>query len=198
MADPSDDALPARNPPISNPLFEIWRLSRRTSAVMDEALHGEQTGSDFGLYSLLRNLGTTTTTELADLTGSGLSTISQQLRRLEERGHLRRTPHPDDGRSTLVSLTQEGRDLHGKASPGFGMLIQDLREELGDEDYGVVMIGLRRLDEALCRLLGVETEGLPLPPVSSVPVAGPRLTPDQLREVQRFADWVVWRDDHEG
>ena len=198
MSEPAEDAPPPRHPPISNPLFEIWRLTRRTAAAVDAALHDEQTGSDFGLYSLLRNLGTTTTTEIADLTGSGVSTISQQLRRLEERGHLRRSPNPDDRRSTLVALTEEGRDLHAKASPGFGMLVADLVEELGEQDHAAVMYGLRRLDEALCVLLGVDLEGLSLPPLTPPSAVRSDLTPEQRREVEQFTDWVVWRDGDRG
>lgn len=189
------DSLPDRHPPIANPMFEIWRLSRRTGALVDASLNGEQTASDFGLYSLIRNLGSTTATELAELTGSGISTISQQLRRLEERGHLTRTPHPDDGRSTLVALTDAGRDLHGKAGPGYGMLEADLRDELG-EDGPMVMYALRQLDEALCRLLGIELDdAASVPRFDALPLDHGTLSADQMAEVRRFIAWVRWRDD---
>lgn len=189
----SDDS-PARGEPIANPLFEVWRLARRTEAVMDAEMADVTTASDFALYSLLRSLGSTTATELAGVMTVGMSTVSQQLRRLERRGHLERRPNPDDGRSWLVSLTGAGLAQHDRASPAFGELRDRLRDELAD-DHDLVMWGMRRLDEALCRLLDVELpDTVPLPVVDTVPLPATSLDAGQVREVQDFVAWLRWRD----
>src|SRR5579885_2190711 len=47
-------------------------------------------------------------TELADELGMPLTTASDVVRRLESRGHVRRSPNPDDGRSFLFELTARG------------------------------------------------------------------------------------------
>jgi DNA-binding MarR family transcriptional regulator len=47
-------------------------------------------------------------TELAEQLGMPLTTASDVVRRLESRGHVRRRPNPDDGRSFLFELTARG------------------------------------------------------------------------------------------
>jgi DNA-binding MarR family transcriptional regulator len=43
--------------------------------------------------------------------------VSNQLHRLERAGFIRRVPDSDDGRSTLVELTGEGRALVRRVGP---------------------------------------------------------------------------------
>jgi DNA-binding MarR family transcriptional regulator len=47
-------------------------------------------------------------TELSAELGLPLTTASDVVRRLEGRGHVRRRPNPDDGRSFLFELTARG------------------------------------------------------------------------------------------
>ncbi len=60
------------------------------------------------LLSLLDEQGPSTVGHLAERDGVSQPTATQSVHRLVERGWLRRDPHPDDGRATLVSLTEEG------------------------------------------------------------------------------------------
>lgn len=39
------------------------------------------------------------------------------LKRLEREGHVRRIPHPDDGRARLILLTERGRDFWESLQP---------------------------------------------------------------------------------
>lgn len=54
---------------------------------------------------------------LAMLAGSELSRLSHLMRRLEQRGLVRREPDPADRRFTLAVLTTEGQALAIKAAP---------------------------------------------------------------------------------
>lgn len=56
--------------------------------------------------------------ELAALSDMTLSHLSRVVTRLEKNGWVNRTPDPDDGRSTLAALTEEGWQLVQKAAPG--------------------------------------------------------------------------------
>src|SRR5258708_1826964 len=47
--------------------------------------------------------------DLAQLMQVEIPTVSRQLKSLAERGLIHREPHPDDGRSTLVSFTPKGK-----------------------------------------------------------------------------------------
>lgn len=55
--------------------------------------------------------------ELAVHTASTLSRLSNVVIRLEKRGWVRRAPDPTDGRSTLVTLTEEGWATVTAAAP---------------------------------------------------------------------------------
>jgi DNA-binding MarR family transcriptional regulator len=63
-------------------------------------------------YPVLSGLGRTGPCSAADLAGEiGLdrSGVTRRATRLEEAGLLRREPDPDDGRATLLALTEAGR-----------------------------------------------------------------------------------------
>ncbi|WP_449385501.1 MarR family winged helix-turn-helix transcriptional regulator [Cellulomonas soli] len=56
--------------------------------------------------------------ELADTANVTLSHLSRIVARLEQRGWVRRTPDPADGRYTLAILTDEGWDKVVASAPG--------------------------------------------------------------------------------
>src|SRR5689334_19419075 len=64
--------------------------------------------SDYGALSLIGARGEMRLTGLAGELGLPLTTASDVVRRLEGRGHVRRRPNPDDGRSFLFELTARG------------------------------------------------------------------------------------------
>ena len=55
---------------------------------------------------------------LADLANSSLSRLSHLVKRLEERGLVRREPDPADGRFTIAILTDKGFRALAEAAPG--------------------------------------------------------------------------------
>ncbi|WP_431676766.1 MarR family winged helix-turn-helix transcriptional regulator [Kitasatospora sp. KL5] len=56
--------------------------------------------------------------ELAVLADGSLSRLSHVVKRLEQRGWVRRTPDPEDGRYTLALLTPSGWDKVVATAPG--------------------------------------------------------------------------------
>jgi DNA-binding MarR family transcriptional regulator len=62
----------------------------------------------YGMLSLIGARGPVRLTELAAELGKPLTTASDVVRRLEGRGHVRRTPNPEDARSFLFELTAKG------------------------------------------------------------------------------------------
>src|SRR5215813_9803287 len=55
---------------------------------------------------------------LATWAGASLPRLSQVVSRLEQRGWIRRTPDPADGRYTLATLTSHGQAKATQAAPG--------------------------------------------------------------------------------
>jgi DNA-binding MarR family transcriptional regulator len=56
--------------------------------------------------------------ELAALANGSLSRLSHVVARLEQRGWVRRSPHPDNGRVTLATLTEDGWAKVVDTAPG--------------------------------------------------------------------------------
>jgi DNA-binding MarR family transcriptional regulator len=54
---------------------------------------------------------------LAEVTNASLSRLSRVVKRLEDRGLVRREPDPSDGRFTLAILTDEGLQTIVEAAP---------------------------------------------------------------------------------
>jgi DNA-binding MarR family transcriptional regulator len=71
------------------------------------------------------------------------------VRRLEKRGHAERTPNPDDRRSFLVELTEDGQKLLGQARPRFRSLALAVEARLGGAQITGLRGGLGELREAI-------------------------------------------------
>lgn len=68
--------------------------------------------------------------QLAEWTEGSLPRLSQVASRLEKAGWLERRPDPDDGRSTLATLTDEGFAVLAAAAPGH---VAEVRRLVFDE-----------------------------------------------------------------
>jgi DNA-binding MarR family transcriptional regulator len=114
--------------------LETWRSLHLMMSLLPARL-GEQLQRDSGLsfleYYVLAGLSdqpnhTMRLSRLAVLANSELSRLSHLVRRLEDRGLVRRETDPDDGRFTNAILTPEGYDELVKAAPGHVELVRKL------------------------------------------------------------------------
>ena len=105
---------------------EAWLALASTLIRLPSALD-EQLRRDAGIshfeYQVLANLSqvpdrTLRMSMLATRTEGSLPRLSQVVARLEQRGWVRRTPDPADGRYTLAILTDEGWTKVAEAAPG--------------------------------------------------------------------------------
>ena len=65
--------------------------------------------SSYWLASWLAEADSLRVSELADLLGTDLSTVSRQVQAAERAGLVQRQPDPQDGRASRVRLTRHGR-----------------------------------------------------------------------------------------
>ena len=80
-------------------------------------MQGSEAGEDFLLYTLLALGGEPSPTALAQRMGAPLTTVSDRLNRLVERGHAERIKNPLDGSSALFRLSDEGWKASAPCSP---------------------------------------------------------------------------------
>ncbi|TFB84130.1 MarR family transcriptional regulator [Cryobacterium algoricola] len=107
-----------------SPMAVIGRLNRAAIAVESRladtfARHALDSASFDVLATLLRSGAPyrITPVELARDAMISTSAVAQRLNKLETRGLVRRAANPNDGRGTLVTLTDSGRELIEAALP---------------------------------------------------------------------------------
>jgi DNA-binding MarR family transcriptional regulator len=98
-------------------LFDFFVTSQRLRRVLTDALADAGMRPDeYAVYSLLLEKGPVTATEMAEMLGMPLTTVLDYLRALDRAGHLVRTAHPFDGRSTELSLNRSGLAAQKRAN----------------------------------------------------------------------------------
>jgi MarR family transcriptional regulator, organic hydroperoxide resistance regulator len=104
----------------STPGFLVWRLSMKWRVAVDRAVgplgltHAQYAllGSLFGME---RSGVRPSQRELADHTGLEALYVSKLARTLESAGLIERARDPEDSRAVRLSLTDQGRDVTGRA-----------------------------------------------------------------------------------
>ncbi len=133
------------------PLVRLARLAVLIEAFQQEVLEPfELTPSDYSVLAALRRAG-----EPYELSPSGLYSrlerssggMTKMLKRLAERGFLRRAPDPDDGRASRIRLTRSGIAVQERVFNAFLSASEDLLAPLPREK-------LREVDGSLRGLLG--------------------------------------------
>ncbi|MFE7752521.1 MarR family winged helix-turn-helix transcriptional regulator [Streptomyces sp. NPDC057428] len=89
-------------------LAVFLRRARASSGEMAREVHPDLESAAYGLLVRLESTGPQRATDLAAYFGVGKATMSRQLRALEVLGLVVRANDPDDGRASLVRLTDEG------------------------------------------------------------------------------------------
>ncbi|MEU1885348.1 MarR family transcriptional regulator [Micromonospora rifamycinica] len=84
----------------------ITRLNRR---VRQARPVGDLTVTQLSALTSLRLAGALTPRELADVERVQPPTMTKIVAKLEDRGLVRRTPHPTDGRQVILAATEGGR-----------------------------------------------------------------------------------------
>jgi len=107
---------------------ELAMLAGRfTRAVTHTATHEVPTAS-LRLLSQVDELGSVPIGTLAAADRCSQPTMSSAVQSLCRRGWARKTPNPDDARSTLVSLTEAGRTVLADARRQRASVVADLFE----------------------------------------------------------------------
>lgn len=102
--------------------FALVEVSALLRHAIEQQLHDDG-GLTFVRFQILRRLqlsptGSHRMTDLADAIVFSRSGLTYQAGLLERDGLVTRSPSPDDERSTVVAITDAGRDLVGTVLPG--------------------------------------------------------------------------------
>ncbi len=131
--------------------FDVFAVASRLGAYLDDAL--SETGirpAEYAVYSLMLETGPRTPSELAAALGVPPTTISTYIATMLARGDAQRIPHPSDGRSHRVVLTDQGRGVIRRVNPAFSRAEAAILANL-DRSEAEIRAALADLADALER-----------------------------------------------
>ena len=132
MAVPAEDMTTGTKPPdcrvsaeLERSLTQVARAILRLEVPLSELTDGRSVDrAGYWLLVRLSSQAPVRLSELADTVELDLSTVSRQMRDLVAIGLVVKVPDPDDGRASLLSLSERGRAVLGDGvrgpSPGAG------------------------------------------------------------------------------
>jgi DNA-binding MarR family transcriptional regulator len=114
-----NDWGPSRDSTLSI-FFDVYALGQSISRLLATAMADSPlTPEEYAIYSAIFEDEQMTPSALARVMGMPLTTVMDQVARLEARGHARRSVDPRDRRATLVTLTATGLAAHREANRFF-------------------------------------------------------------------------------
>jgi DNA-binding MarR family transcriptional regulator len=136
-------------PPRVSFLLEIYSVHARMGALVQREFDRDGVRlDDYATLSAIGAFGPIRLTELASMLGTPPTTMSDSVRRLARRRHVRRRANPDDGRSTLLELTVTGDRLWRAGWPALRRATEAIEESLVVPTEEI-RDALRRLDLAI-------------------------------------------------
>lgn len=115
-------------------------------------------GPSYGTLSRLGLVEQCTMTELAELLGLEISTVSRRVKALEDRGLVERESSPTDRRTSLLRLTPAGRELFEKLSTSWREMLAEVLDDWDPFSIEIFAELFGRFADAL-EAYAVETTG---------------------------------------
>lgn len=123
-------------------LLTIGRTARKQLDTGDDRM-------SYWVVHMLTQLGPSRNSELAAACGLDASTVSRQIRHLEEAGMVERCADPDDRRAQLVSLSAEGVREVAEAKARRLSIVADRLADWSAEDVATLAELLHRLAQEI-------------------------------------------------
>lgn len=120
----------------------VKELDRRT---LDIARSYGLSFSQFMVLEALYSKGNLSIGEVREAILSSVGTISLVVSNLEKMGYVKRKTDENDKRVSILSLTNEGRDVIGKVIPENETMIYDYMKDLSEEETKTLLGLLKKL-----------------------------------------------------
>ena len=149
----SDAAPPAASPASSEAPATaeeaVMAATIRVGRRLRQHLPGDEVEfTSLALLKMVDHAGPIRLTALAAALDLDASTVSRQVRALEERGLIERTTDPDDGRASRLAVTDGGRRSLEDGARRRRELIGEVIADWSDEDRETLRVLLHRLADA--------------------------------------------------
>lgn len=121
----------------------IQKDAKRLTATLSE--HGLTT-AQFGVLETLYHKGDQRICEIIDKTLSTSGNMTVVIKNLEKLGHVLRSKDPNDGRASIISLTQSGYDLISEIFPKHLIELRDVFDNLSMDEKEQLSTLLKKMN----------------------------------------------------
>jgi DNA-binding MarR family transcriptional regulator len=142
----------ARRGPVSHLIFRVARLHRITAGKLLKDL-GLFPGQEV-LMMRLWDAGSVRQSELIKALDVDPSTVTKMVQRLEQAGHLRRSPDPADRRAVLVTATDRSSALLSQVEQAWASLEGHTLSALDEDERKELERLLGKVEGSLCTGMG--------------------------------------------
>ncbi|ANE48418.1 MarR family transcriptional regulator [Paenibacillus swuensis] len=87
--------------------------------------------------------------EIAGALGIDITTFSRQVKTLVDKSLVKKTPHPDDNRINILSLTPEGLEMENNINFTVNAQLQGVLSKLSEFEKETVIRSIKLLNEAM-------------------------------------------------
>ena len=119
----------------SSIFLEVFALDQAIGELLRDAMAGGPlTPEEYAAYSVVFEEEAVTPTNMGRRLGMPKTTVMERVRMMEERGHVRRVAHAEDGRSYRLVLTASGLAAHRRAHDLFDAAYQAFLRAFGGDE----------------------------------------------------------------
>jgi DNA-binding MarR family transcriptional regulator len=129
-------------------LYALWQAQTAGQRAVEQLLEPfGLTITQYGTLDSLTEEGPLSAAAVAKKHGVRAQSVAAAVRDLERRGLVRRRPHPDHGRITLIEISADGRRVHRQADARYGELESAALDGLAPAQQRQLRKGLRHVFE---------------------------------------------------
>jgi len=157
---PTDRPTCAVSAELERSLTQVARAILRLEVPLGELTEGRSVDrAGYWLLVRLSSQAPVRLSELADTVELDLSTVSRQMRDLVAIGLVVKVPDPDDGRASLLSLSERGWAVLETVSEARRQALAEVINDWSDEERTALTRGLLRLEDGLHRTREQQARG---------------------------------------
>lgn len=135
-------------------LRSLFQMIVRRFGFLNEQCCEDCCGDDISLVQshILYEISRKSESSMQDVAGAlglDITTFSRQVKTLVERDLVKKSPHPNDNRVNLLSLTTKGKETEQKINQEMNMYLNNILSQLTDFERETVIRSMGILEEAM-------------------------------------------------
>ena len=130
------------NQALKDMFYSVLRLQEQS---VSKLANGNLSRTEMHALEIVQDIPEATLTQIADMLGVTKATVSVSVNRLVEKGYLEKTRAEDDGRKSILKLTESGELMCKKHKQFHDMLIHSVMRDFQVSEYPEVLKSMQAL-----------------------------------------------------